>query len=82
MFINGPDKDFNKARQTLQETSMHINDGQSWRLFNLLFQMKDVTKEKCRLLIESYEPSKDGREKGHLGIDGKLQLGYPEAFSA
>ncbi|XP_014662070.1 PREDICTED: inactive phospholipase C-like protein 2 [Priapulus caudatus] len=32
--------------------------------------MKAVTKEKCRLLIEQYEPSRDGREKGHLGIDG------------
>ncbi|XP_071853664.1 inactive phospholipase C-like protein 2 isoform X2 [Apostichopus japonicus] len=32
--------------------------------------MTGVTKERCLQLTQKYEPSVEGREKGHLGIDG------------
>ncbi|XP_060068281.1 inactive phospholipase C-like protein 2 [Ylistrum balloti] len=32
--------------------------------------MQRVTKEKCLEIINKFEPSKDGKLKGHLGIDG------------
>jgi len=33
--------------------------------------MTRVTKDKCIEIINKYEPSKDGKKKGQLGIDGK-----------
>lgn len=33
--------------------------------------MQRVTKDKCIDIINKFEPSKDGRKKGQLGIDGK-----------
>lgn len=33
--------------------------------------MQRVTKDKCIDIINRYEPSKDGRKKGQLGIDGE-----------
>ncbi|XP_078331805.1 inactive phospholipase C-like protein 2 [Crassostrea virginica] len=35
--------------------------------------MQRVTKDKCIDIINRYEPSKDGRKKGQLGIDGFTQ---------
>ncbi|XP_071795751.1 inactive phospholipase C-like protein 2 isoform X2 [Asterias amurensis] len=32
--------------------------------------MAGVSREKCFTIINKYEPSQEGREKGHLGIDG------------
>ncbi|XP_072022051.1 inactive phospholipase C-like protein 1 [Amphiura filiformis] len=32
--------------------------------------MAGVTRERCLTIIEKYEPSAEGRELGHLGIDG------------
>ncbi|XP_055957983.1 inactive phospholipase C-like protein 2 isoform X2 [Patella vulgata] len=32
--------------------------------------MQRVTKERCMEIISRFEPTKEGREKGHLGIDG------------
>ncbi|XP_022097790.1 inactive phospholipase C-like protein 2 isoform X2 [Acanthaster planci] len=32
--------------------------------------MAGVSREKCQAIINKYEPSAEGREKGHLGIDG------------
>lgn len=34
--------------------------------------MQKVTKDKCLEIIDKFEPSKEGRRKGHLGIDGKF----------
>ncbi|XP_071181783.1 inactive phospholipase C-like protein 2 [Mytilus edulis] len=36
--------------------------------------MTRVTKEKCIEIINEYEPSKDGKKKGQLGIDGFTQF--------
>ena len=33
--------------------------------------MQRVTKDKCLEVIEKFEPSNEGKAKGHLGIDGK-----------
>ena len=33
--------------------------------------MARVTKDKCLEIINTFEPSKEGRRKGQLGIDGK-----------
>ena len=40
-----------------------------------LSQMAGVTREKCLSIIEKYEPSAEGREMGHLGIDGEWKSG-------
>ena len=34
------------------------------------FQMQRVTKDKCLEVINKFEPSKEGKRKGQLGIDG------------
>ena len=34
--------------------------------------MQRVTKEKCLEVINKFEPTKEGKRKGRLGIDGKL----------
>ena len=34
-------------------------------------QMAGVSREKCQAIINKYEPSTEGQEKGHLGIDGE-----------
>ena len=34
--------------------------------------MTRVTKDKCLDIINKFEPSKEGRRKGQLGIDGNL----------
>ncbi len=34
--------------------------------------MAGVSREKCLTIINKYEPSQEGREKGHLGIDGRF----------
>lgn len=41
------------------------------KTFLMYFQMQRVTKDKCIDIINRYEPSKDGRKKGQLGIDGE-----------
>ena len=38
--------------------------------------MTRVTKEKCIEIINEYEPSKDGKKKGQLGIDGRFSTIY------
>ena len=37
--------------------------------------MTRVTKDKCIEIVNNYEPSKDGKKKGQLGIDGKSTQG-------
>jgi len=32
--------------------------------------MQRVTKEKCLEVVTKFEPSKEGKRKGRLGIDG------------
>ena len=39
-------------------------------------QMAGVSREKCLAIINKYEPSEEGREKGHLGIDGMYCYGH------
>lgn len=34
--------------------------------------MQRVSKDKCLEIIDKFEPSKEGRLKGHLGIDGEF----------
>jgi hypothetical protein len=34
--------------------------------------MQRVTKEKCLEVINKFEPTKEGKRKGRLGIDGKF----------
>ena len=36
--------------------------------------MTRVTKDKCLDIINRFEPSKEGRRKGQLGIDGRQML--------
>ena len=33
--------------------------------------MQRVTKDKCLEVINKFEPSKEGKRKGRLGVDGK-----------
>ena len=40
----------------------------------LEFQMARVTKDKCLEITNTFEPSKEGRRKGQLGIDGKQRF--------
>ena len=36
--------------------------------------MTRVTKDQCLETVNKFEPSKEGRRKGQLGIDGKNKL--------
>ena len=39
-------------------------------------QMTGVTREKCLALIQRYEVSDEGRQKGYLGIDGEFDVKF------
>ena len=36
--------------------------------------MSKITREKCAEIIREFEPSKEAKLLGHLGIDGKLSI--------
>jgi hypothetical protein len=46
----------------------------------VLFQMSNVTIEKCMEIIAEFEPSTQGRKRGQLGIDGEQLSGLRIAY--
>ncbi|KAG8234834.1 hypothetical protein J437_LFUL015148, partial [Ladona fulva] len=71
----------NRIRQKLAEFDQMKNDGKRGRIDSKEFidmfkeiatrpEMSDLTPEKCKEIIDQYEPTPGAREKGQLLIDG------------